>query len=105
MFEGEQTTQGQAGREKVLSAGGNGARVAVFGAQDVMNLKADEAKEVFRDHDIIYVYHNRIDVVGDNPFEGTAWDRRDDCCEGCVPNSQDLTGYFQTAAFRIRAST
>ncbi len=65
VFEGEQTTQGQAGREKVLSAGSNGARVAVFGAQDVMNLKADEAKEVFRDHDIIYVYHNRIDVVGD----------------------------------------
>jgi uncharacterized protein (TIGR02687 family) len=65
VYDGEQSTQGQAGREKVLVAGSAGARVVVFGAQDVMNLKTDEAKEVFRDHDVIYVYHNRIDVVGD----------------------------------------
>jgi len=28
-------------------------------------MKVDEAKALFRDHDVIYVYHNRIDVVGD----------------------------------------
>lgn len=65
VYDGAQSTQGQAGREKVLVAGSDGARAVVFGAQDVMNLKADEAREVFRAHDIIYVYHNRIDVVGD----------------------------------------
>jgi uncharacterized protein (TIGR02687 family) len=64
VFDGAQSTQGQAGREKVLAAG-SGQRVAARGMAEVMALRGDEAKEFFRDHDVIYVYHNRIDMVGD----------------------------------------
>ena len=31
----------------------------------ILSMRVEEAKELFRDHDVIYVYHNRIDVVGD----------------------------------------
>lgn len=65
VYDGEQSTQGQANRQKLLGMGREGDRVIIFRAEDLMNLKSDEAKEVFRDHDVIYVYHNRIDVVGD----------------------------------------
>ncbi len=65
VFDGEQSTQGQANREKLLESGRAGDRVVTFKSEEVMNLKGDEAKDVFRDHDVIYIYHNRIDVVGD----------------------------------------
>ncbi len=58
-------TQGTANREKVLGMGRSGDRVKAMKADDFMSLKADDGKEVFRDHDILYLYHNRIDIVGD----------------------------------------
>jgi uncharacterized protein (TIGR02687 family) len=63
--DGEQSTQGLVNREKILGNGRAGDRVVVFKAEDMMALRTDESKQVFRDHDVIYVYHNRIDVVGD----------------------------------------
>ena len=58
-------TQGTANREKVLGMGRTGDRVKAMKADDFMSLKADDGKEIFRDHDILYLYHNRIDIVGD----------------------------------------
>lgn len=34
-------------------------------AEEVMNMRADDGKVLFRDHHILYVYHNRIDAIGD----------------------------------------
>ena len=31
-----------------------------------MNTKSDEAKQLVQEHDLIYVYHNRIDTMGDD---------------------------------------
>ncbi|WP_413221033.1 BREX-1 system phosphatase PglZ type A [Tritonibacter mobilis] len=58
-------TQGTPNREKVLAMGRAGDRVKAMKAADFMGLRGDEAKELFRDHDILYLYHNRIDIVGD----------------------------------------
>lgn len=58
-------TQGTLNREKVLGMGRTGDRVKAMKADDFMSLKADDGKEIFRDHDILYLYHNRIDIVGD----------------------------------------
>lgn len=58
-------TQGTPNREKVLAMGRAGDRVKAMKADDFMGLRGDEAKELFRDHDILYLYHNRIDIVGD----------------------------------------
>ncbi|MCZ4262598.1 BREX-1 system phosphatase PglZ type A [Limimaricola sp. G21655-S1] len=58
-------TQGTSNREKVLKMGRSGDRVKAMKADDFMSLRTDDGKELFRDHDILYLYHNRIDVVGD----------------------------------------
>lgn len=65
VFDGDQPTSGIANREKMLDSGRKGDRVAVLRAEDLKNLRTDEAKELFREHDVIYVYHNQIDAIGD----------------------------------------
>jgi hypothetical protein len=30
-----------------------------------MNMRTEDGKALFRDHHIVYVYHNRIDAIGD----------------------------------------
>ena len=30
-----------------------------------MNMRVEEGKELFRDHDVVYIYHNHIDAIGD----------------------------------------
>lgn len=58
-------TQGTPNREKVLARGRDGDRVKAMKTEELMALRADEGKDLFRDHDVLYVYHNRIDAVGD----------------------------------------
>jgi uncharacterized protein (TIGR02687 family) len=64
MLDGESTV-GAAAREKALMAGRAGDRARVLAAKDFMNLGATEGKDLFRDHDILYLYHNQIDATGD----------------------------------------
>jgi uncharacterized protein (TIGR02687 family) len=64
MLDGESTV-GAAAREKALVAGRAGDRARVLAAKDFMNLGATEGKDLFRDHDILYLYHNQIDATGD----------------------------------------
>lgn len=65
VLDGEQPTSGIQNREKMLASGRAGDRVITFRAEDLKNLKSEEVKEIFRDHDVIYVYHNQIDAIGD----------------------------------------
>lgn len=65
VFDGDASIQGTAGREKQLATGRPGDRVKALGADDLMAMRSDDAKELFRDHDVVYVYHNRIDAIGD----------------------------------------
>jgi uncharacterized protein (TIGR02687 family) len=58
-------TKGLAAREKILAAGREGDSAKALKAEDVMNMRTDEGKALFRDHHIVYVYHNRIDAIGD----------------------------------------
>ena len=60
-----ESSQGLAAREKLLARGRAGDRAKALKAEDVMNMRADEGKELFRDHDIVYIYHNHIDAIGD----------------------------------------
>ncbi|MEP5771092.1 BREX-1 system phosphatase PglZ type A, partial [Nisaea sp.] len=58
-------TQSTANRQKILGKGRSGDQAKAMKAEDFMNMKADEGKALFRDHDILYLYHNRIDIIGD----------------------------------------
>ena len=58
-------TKGLAAREKILAAGREGDSAKAMKAEEVMNMRADDGKALFRDNHILYVYHNRIDAIGD----------------------------------------
>ena len=58
-------TQGTQGREKILGLGRNEDRAKALNAKTFLDLSSDEGKALFRDHDILYLYHNRIDSIGD----------------------------------------
>lgn len=60
-----ENTKGIAAREKLLAAGRKGDSAKALKSEDIMNMRSDDGKALFRDHHIVYVYHNRIDAIGD----------------------------------------
>jgi len=60
-----ENTKGLAAREKLLAAGRKGDSAKALKSEDLMNMRTEEGKALFRDHHIVYVYHNRIDAIGD----------------------------------------
>jgi uncharacterized protein (TIGR02687 family) len=58
------TSQGTANRIKILDKA-LPQRATAIKAEELMALKGDECRELIRDHDVIYVYHNQIDSIGD----------------------------------------
>ncbi len=60
------STQGVEARDKVLKANA-GVRTVAIKAEDIMALNAaKEGREFVKEHDVIYIYHNRIDKTGDD---------------------------------------
>ena len=59
----EQSTSGTANRDKILKTATKGAALAVK-ADDLVSRTKEEVRELVRDHDVIYVYHNIIDKTG-----------------------------------------
>ncbi|RYG19597.1 BREX-1 system phosphatase PglZ type A, partial [bacterium] len=57
-----QSTSGTANRKKLLSAHGGTAVTA----EDLLAMRRDEARAAFKDCEVVYVYHNAIDSVGDS---------------------------------------
>ena len=57
---------GSPNREKILNAG-SGVKAVVIDAEDFMQLNsATDGREFVKKHDLIYIYHNRIDNLGDD---------------------------------------
>jgi uncharacterized protein (TIGR02687 family) len=61
------STSGSGNRKKILEEH-SGVRATIIGAEALMKLKpkGEEAKDLVQGHDLIYIYHNRIDKVGDD---------------------------------------
>ena len=59
-----QSSQGKANRAKILDQRLPG-RATAMSAEELMDLNRDESRALFRNHDVVYVYHNRIDATGD----------------------------------------
>ncbi|GAB6061196.1 BREX-1 system phosphatase PglZ type A [Desulfonatronum parangueonense] len=64
IFVDGQSSQGLSNRIKILQQGLR-QRATALKADDFMSLKGDDARSLIRDHDVIYLYHNRIDRIGD----------------------------------------
>jgi uncharacterized protein (TIGR02687 family) len=50
-------------RQKILSTH---AKALALKADYVLNMSSMESKQIFRNHQVIYVYHNLIDAIGDD---------------------------------------
>jgi uncharacterized protein (TIGR02687 family) len=59
-----QSSQGTANRIKILGQAGS-IRATACKADELMAMKGDDCRALVRDHDVIYIYHNRIDATGD----------------------------------------
>ena len=55
---------GTANRSKILSNSVVDGAAAIR-ADDFLNMNRDDSRELFRDHSVVYIYHNRIDATGD----------------------------------------
>lgn len=60
-----QSSQGTANRTKILMQAVVPQRATTIKAEELMALNKDDCRAFVRDHDVIYVYHNRIDATGD----------------------------------------
>ncbi|MGB5050852.1 MAG: BREX-1 system phosphatase PglZ type A, partial [Caldilineaceae bacterium] len=58
------SSQGTENRRKILDRALPG-RATVLQAEELLGMNREESRALFRDHEVVYVYHNRIDAVGD----------------------------------------
>ena len=63
LVDGESSV-GTDNRRKILERALPGRATAVQ-AKDLLAMNRDESRALFREHDVVYVYHNRIDDIGD----------------------------------------
>jgi uncharacterized protein (TIGR02687 family) len=60
------SSQGLANRQKVLEASGRpGDRMQAIKSEEFMDMRGDDARALLRENDVVYIYHNRIDAMGD----------------------------------------
>ena len=60
-----QSTQGTQNRREILAEALSGEATALQ-ASDLLNMNKEESRVLFRDHELIYIYHNQIDAIGDD---------------------------------------
>ena len=58
------SSQGTANRSRILANAVSGSAKAMR-AEKLMGLNKDECRSLFREHDVVYIFHNRIDAAGD----------------------------------------
>ena len=64
VFVDGKSTQGTENRSKILQDAAKGAAKAMR-ADELMRMNKTECRELFKEHDVVYVYHNQIDDTGD----------------------------------------
>ncbi len=60
----EQSSQGLVNRQKQLDRA-LPKRATAIGAEELMKLNQEDRRSLVRHHDLVYIYHNRIDATGD----------------------------------------
>lgn len=86
-----QSSQGTANRTKILQAELDGRGLAIK-ADDLMQLDKDRSREMLKQHDVIYIYHNRIDHAGDKIHsEGQAFEAAEQALGDIIKLVKKLT--------------
>jgi uncharacterized protein (TIGR02687 family) len=63
LVDGESSV-GTENRQKILERALPG-RATALQAKELLAMNRDESRALFRDHEVVYVYHNHIDAIGD----------------------------------------
>jgi uncharacterized protein (TIGR02687 family) len=63
----QQDSQGTENRRKIIQKAFQKIqkKATVIQAKELLELNQDRSRSLFRDHDVVYVYHNQIDQIGD----------------------------------------
>lgn len=87
------STQGTANRDKLIKAA-LGETACAQQAKSILDMTQTEGRELFRNHDVIYIYHNRIDHAGDKmQSEGEAFDATERTFEDLMTLIKKLAAY------------
>jgi uncharacterized protein (TIGR02687 family) len=88
-----QSSQGLENRGKILAAGRAGDRSTALKAETLMQMDKDQARALIRDDDVVYVYHNMIDAIGDKrDSEERVFEAAEEAIEELVKLVKKLTG-------------
>jgi uncharacterized protein (TIGR02687 family) len=87
------STQGTVNRDKLIKAA-LGETACAQQAKSILDMTRSEGRELFKNHDVIYVYHNRIDHAGDKmQSEGEAFDATERTFDDLMALVKKLAGY------------
>ena len=87
------STQGTANRDKLIKLT-LGDKACAKQAKSILEMTQDQGRELFKRHDVIYIYHNRIDHAGDKmQSEGEAFDATERTFEDLMTLVKKLTAY------------
>lgn len=81
----DEPTEGTAGREKILCKAHEGNVAITYKA--LLSMKQAERREKVKDAEVVYIYHNAIDAVGD---KATTEDQIFDACEQAILELKNL---------------
>jgi uncharacterized protein (TIGR02687 family) len=88
---GNQSTQGTDNRDKVLKTL-VGDRATAVQTKALMEMTITEGRDLLKDHDVIYFYHNRIDHTGDKmQSEGEAFKATEETFDDLMQVIKKLT--------------
>jgi uncharacterized protein (TIGR02687 family) len=84
-------SQGTVNRDKILTRTVP-KRAKAIQAEKLMKLNRDERRALFHDHDVVYVYHNHIDKVGDaRDSEDRVFEAAEETCQELIQLVKKLT--------------
>ncbi|NLQ06401.1 BREX-1 system phosphatase PglZ type A [Cylindrospermopsis raciborskii] len=87
-----QSSVGLENRKKQLDRG-QSKRATALMAEELMNLNHEDRRSLVRDHDVVYVYHNRIDATGDKrESEPRVFEAVEEALDELVKLIKKLTG-------------
>ena len=89
------STLGSAARAKVLAS--KVPHSSVLTAEELNSLTRDDGRALFRDNDVVYIYHNTIDATGDDlTSEGKTFEAVENAITEIIGMLKRLTGYNVT---------
>jgi uncharacterized protein (TIGR02687 family) len=92
VFVNGRSSQGTANRIKILAEGVK-QRATALKAEELFHMNGDDSRVLVRDHDVIYIYHNRIDTTGDKrESEERVFEAVEDGLQELVRIIKKLTG-------------